>query len=382
MENYAGLGPPPPDGTPISINDPIHLLNSYNFVGNRLGYLDTCGAAGCDNNFNAVSTSAQPDRVGQSTGTWRFVDPVNGTLLTLQVLVQVSNDWFAGTTDSVSVLFNDLPGSEIVFEGITAGERATIDIDIQRLFGRSSSNPAPIQISDLHKVSLRQIPAPHPLLSDAWKLQSLTIIVNNRAIYRGFENVNAELNVKTASPAVVWSGGINDWSTWETMDSRPIDKDARTYSLRWGPWAGDTWRDFSYDPSTVDGIGIIVGMIDGQLLGGQLKRKTCEILGPGHYIWVYTPNGAILYKQQAAEQPTKQYTRHSQLGSGKPVICAGTFEIEAIQKTPGITTVIGLVNDSSGHYAPDGGACLRNLQDKLRSLGVPTEQITWGWVGG
>lgn len=92
----------------------------------------------------------------------------------------------------------------------------------------------------------------------------------------------------------------------------------------------------------------------------------------GHYSWVFSPNQAIIYKWNSGEAIKKgDYVRHSQLGSGKPVICAGEWTIEKSQ----IGYIIGTINDASGHYKPDGRKCMRPVLDKLKCLGVDTDLI-------
>lgn len=37
------------------------------------------------------------------------------------------------------------------------------------------------------------------------------------------------------------------------------------------------------------------------------------------------------------------------------------------------------VNDASGHYQPDGGACLRYVAEKFQALGIDTSETLWYW---
>ncbi|WP_017902090.1 hypothetical protein [Pseudomonas asplenii] len=41
-----------------------------------------------------------------------------------------------------------------------------------------------------------------------------------------------------------------------------------------------------------------------------------------NYTWVFTPKGAIIYRRWQ-HRHTGDYVRRSQLGSGKPMACAG-----------------------------------------------------------
>ncbi len=44
-----------------------------------------------------------------------------------------------------------------------------------------------------------------------------------------------------------------------------------------------------------------------------------------------------------------------------------------------LESVVAMVNDASGHYKPDGRACLQHVHKKLTELGIPTQETQWFW---
>ena len=122
---------------------------------------------------------------------------------------------------------------------------------------------------------------------------------------------------------------------------------------------------------------MLLGSVGGKLIGTELYSRTCEYLKPNSdgnsYTYVFTPDGAIIYKYWDHDD-RDNYTRHSQLGQGKPVICAGEFRYNQLSF---LESVIGIVNDASGHYKPDGGACLRFVSEKLEQIGIDTSKTNW-----
>ncbi|KAF9534930.1 hypothetical protein CPB83DRAFT_222362 [Crepidotus variabilis] len=159
--------------------------------------------------------------------------------------------------------------------------------------------------------------------------------------------------------------------------SKLIDTAGSTYSVGYLPWILDlkSWR--TYDPSTIDGVGILVGYVNGRLVGEDLKTRRSVILQPNaasnSYTWVYTPEGAIFYRLWDHNH-RDEYVRHSQLASGKPVTCAGEFRITQIGY---IDSMLVMINDASGHYQPKGSQCLGPVAAKLGSLGIDMTQTNW-----
>ncbi|KAF1963064.1 hypothetical protein CC80DRAFT_530924 [Byssothecium circinans] len=175
--------------------------------------------------------------------------------------------------------------------------------------------------------------------------------------------------------------GINGYSLGLNISDspKPLDFSGTTYPVTWMPYILDILKWRTYNPSEIDGVGMLLGYYRGKIIGDEMKTKTCTVLRPNSdgnsYTWVYKPNGAIVYKWWDHDDRAN-YTRHSQLGSGDPVICAGEFRVDA---NYAIQSVIAMANDASGHYKPDGGACLQYVAQKLEDLGIGTKNTQWYW---
>ncbi|NEO82555.1 hypothetical protein, partial [Moorena sp. SIO4G3] len=164
------------------------------------------------------------------------------------------------------------------------------------------------------------------------------------------------------------------------------------YSVGWEPFLGD-WERYKatnnkypifryHDPSEIDGVCVLIGIEDGKLYGENLKAQRCEEVvlyskEEGHYSWVLSPAGYILYKWNSKlELDKKNYTRHSELGSGEAVTCAGEFYLtETFNSSISIKELYIELNDSSGHYKPDGNKCFRYVLEKLKYLGIKSENV-------
>jgi len=167
------------------------------------------------------------------------------------------------------------------------------------------------------------------------------------------------------------------------------------YPVGWIPWLGDlkSWR--SYDPSAIPGIGRLIDSPNGMMVGEPLVGSpTCNILQPGEYTYVmqwqtnqtgldYVENTDIIYLLQPIA-PTPDYIRHSQMASGLPVFCAGTFKITdrwwPRDDELSILNAIVEVTTFSGHYKPKC-SCLATLQQKLNALGVSTANTEYKFLG-
>ena len=301
----------------------------------------------------------------------------SATITNLTVTAKISNHSWAGTDDDIYISMGQNANFQLFCKKPEVGQLITVNIDLPRLFGKNS-----IHISELTHITLYQYPTVHPIASDDWELESLTITANDVFTNWSFQKVQRWLHNKSIHPEPVWSGNIN-WSKWTNSDHRPIDLNAQTYPVRWMPYISDlkSWR--TYDPSKIDGVGQLVGIMDGRLVGEQLKTGQSEFLSSNSaadsYTWVYTPEGSIIYKLWQHELSRTDYIRHSQLGSGRPVICAGEFRIDRVSDTQRIRDVIAKVNDASGHYKPDGGSCLRYVAEKFQALGIDIDKTEWHW---
>ncbi|CAI8763623.1 hypothetical protein [Pseudomonas sp. IT-P4] len=294
----------------------------------------------------------------------------------LTIIAKIKNEYWAGTDDDIYISFNNESDVDLFCKAPRVGQNISIDIDLPRVFGAKS-----LRLGQLTRIVLHQLPGVHPIASDDWELESLTIIVNDIFSNISLNKINEWITTTSSHYQIVWSGYINR-ANWCNSDGRPIDLNAHTYPVRWMPYLADlkSWR--TYDPSKIDGAGQLVGMIDGHLIGTILKNNKSEIIesnGPNDsYTWVYTPEGSIIYKRWN-HALRADYTRHSQLGSGKPVICAGEFRINRMNKSYVIEDIVTMVNDASGHYQPDGRNCLQYVSEKLEALGLDMSQTRWSW---
>lgn len=308
----------------------------------------------------------------------------------LTVTAVLTNESWAGTDDNIYISMGGLDQMQLLCEAPRAGQSITIDIDINKMFGRPL-----IALADITGIRLSQSPdteitatyalnavifnplTARVLKADAWKLESLLITANGIYTNTTFASINQWLGYVYRHISQVWSGTVA-FEKWKNSEHRSIDFNAQTYPIRWMPFIGDLLHWRCYDPSKISGVGQLIGMSNGKLIGTQLKQDQSEELAPNSetnsYTWVYTPEGAIIYKRWEHRTPSN-YIRHSQLGSGRPVACAGEFRIIEHR----MDSVIALVNDASGHYKPDGGACLRYVAEKFEALGINTEHTEWKW---
>ncbi|MDP9780319.1 hypothetical protein [Pseudomonas fluorescens] len=298
--------------------------------------------------------------------------PFDTFIDSLSVTASIKNQNWAGTDDSIYISMGPLGQMQLFCEAPRVGQLIHVDIDIARMFGRPR-----ISLGEIDGLALYQVPVAHPIASDDWALESVLIKANDIYANTSFKRINKWLRNPSAHLQFVWSGHVH-FSDWKNSDHRSIDLNAQTYPIRWMPFIGDLMHWRCYDPSKIDGVGQLIGMWDGKLIGNQLKTHTSELLAPNDqsnsYTWVYTPEHAIIYKRWE-HSDRANYVRHSQLGSGRPVMCAGEFRVTEHH----MDHVIAMVNDASGHYRPDGGACLRYVAEKFDALGINTEHIEWRW---
>jgi hypothetical protein len=157
------------------------------------------------------------------------------------------------------------------------------------------------------------------------------------------------------------------------------------YPVGWIPYLADWKRailnngPFFYynDPSEIEGVGVLLGIFNGMMFGSNLQKETCEYLpfynkDEGHYSWVLAPGGNIVYNwNDKLSLDSKNYTRHSELNAGKPVVCAGEMYL-----SQGVLRELYVeLNDSSGHYKPDGGACFKYVLDQFSKIGIPSQNV-------
>ncbi|AMB85732.1 hypothetical protein AWM79_10645 [Pseudomonas agarici] len=302
-----------------------------------------------------------------------------GYISKLSVTVTVANVFWAGTSDKIMMTLTSLDKAVRLFDAPSAGDSVTIDIDIQAMFGKPR-----IPMRDVHTILFYQESRAESGGNDQWKLESIVLKANDRYLNDSLRSINRWVSPPYRSAHISWGSTIS-WCNWRDIRyNRHIDFNGQTYPVTLMPYIGDlkAWRN--YDPSSIDGVGQLIGMNNGRLIGEILKTRDCEALKPNDsnnsYTWVFTPEGSIIYRLWNHED-SADYVRHSQLGNGRPVICAGEFRIERRADVDGVVDVIAMVNDASGHYKPDGGACLGSVEEKFKALGIPTDHIKWSYKG-
>lgn len=192
-----------------------------------------------------------------------------------------------------------------------------------------------------------------------------------------------------------WWSNANQLEMADITKQIEVPSNAPRYGVGWLPYLGD-WKNYVlkygllsgiqyHDPSTIEGVGLLVKVENGNLIGEQLKSKQCEILVPrlaseGYYSWALVPGGDIMYVWNShLKLESKNYVRHSDLNGGNPVICAGEF---TFSKKPSSTKfflsldeIYIEINDSSGHYKPDGNKCFSFVHDVFKELGFDTSKV-------
>lgn len=280
----------------------------------------------------------------------------------LEIRVQVADELRAGTSDKVYFSINRGVGRQFLAEDFERGSLLRATADLTRLFPGQS-----LFADDLDSVELYQVSSDG--YGPAWRMSSLDLVINDEMSNRILGSDSAWL---LPADGANWSGRVN-WLDWRhEHGDTPLDYAGYTYPIQWQPMLADwlSWR--SYEPSTLEGVCQLIGVTQGRVLAYDLKSKSPVYLKANTdndaYTWVYTPQGSIIVKHWDKAASRDQYVRHSQLGAGKPVVCAG----EASIKGSAVHDLLGMINDASGHYKPDGGACLVHVLERLGQLGFDT----------
>ena len=293
----------------------------------------------------------------------------------LEVIARLSGDFWSGTGDTILLALGYPHQVEVLFDSPSRGEVVRKELDFRGMLGKQQ-----VTLSDLAEVDVYQIG--NSVYGAAWKLESLELIVNGFCRYSAFKNIDRWFSGVGPRRELVLSWPIYPWA-WRNDVNRPFDYTGKTYSVGMLPYIIDLLRWRNYDPATLDGVGQLMGTHNGRLVGENLKTQRAELLEPNSpensYTWVYTPDGAIIYKLWEHRESQARYVRHSQLASGKPVICAGELRIVRHQNFIELEEVIAKINDASGHYQPDGGACLVPVLQKLQDLGISTQATKLSW---
>jgi hypothetical protein len=314
----------------------------------------------------------------------------------LVVNVKTSTDFLAGTTGqiSVGVVATNDQGNRVVASGNFNGAQ----VGSIRTFSNSLSDVDLVEINSIRLSiqSTSELLWPWPV-DDQWCVDSIELIVNSKD-----RLLLSNLNIWVSADGLsIQKSVLVPVGAWRSVDGDiPVDRAMCRFTVGWpqylidcAPYVGRTsefpyiylkemsnfpWgRD--YDPTKIAGIGVLTGVVRGQIIGELLKDQTCQILTPGKYTYAYSrEQDAIIYKFYSADGSTPaNYVRHSQLGSGQEVIMAGEFVIVNGPFGNTIDSVIAEVNNASGHYSPDGAACLFWVQKKLTDIGIPVQNIKW-----
>lgn len=297
---------------------------------------------------------------------------------TLEVVARLADDYWAGTGDVILLALGYPRHMVELFDAPQRGAVIRKEVDFREMLGKQH-----VEITDLSEINLYQVG--NSVYGSGWKLESLELVVNGYCRYSAFKLINRWFPAIGARRELVASWPIYPW-LWRNDENRPFDYNGKTYPVGLLPYIADVLHWRSYDPSTIDGVGQLMGVHDGRLVGENLKTRRTELLKPNSqgnsYTWVYTPDGAIIYKLWEHERNRTDYVRHSQLASGQPVICAGELRIVRNQQFIELQEVIAVINDASGHYRPDGGACLVPVLRKLQNLGIATLATKLSWRSG
>ena len=284
----------------------------------------------------------------------------------LIVRLSVSDAFSAGTGDSISFSINGGKYRQPLAANFERGAHFSVEVDLAKMFRHQV-----IYADELHTVELYQ--ASTGGYGPAWKMQSLELEVNGELSNRVMGSDNRWVEAKEG---VAWRGRVN-WLDWHTADSRvPLDFSGYTYPVQLQQWLIDVLKWRSYQPETIEGVCQLIGEERGRILAYELKSGKLVHLRPNgpedSYTWVYTPQKSILVKYWDQSLDRSGYTRHSQLGGGQPVVCAGEMRIDRMTTSNAVSDILGLVNDASGHYKPDGGQCLGHVLERLEQLGLDT----------
>ncbi|HEX8596841.1 MAG TPA: hypothetical protein VF682_26695 [Pseudomonas sp.] len=293
----------------------------------------------------------------------------------LEVVARLADDYWSGTSDVILLALGYPHQTAVLFDSPQRGATVSKELDFRELLDKQQ-----VAITDLSEINIYQVG--RSIYGGGWKLESLELVVNGYLRYSVFRNVNRWFGDIGARRELIISWPVYAW-LWRNDDNHPLDYNGQTYSVGMLPYIIDLLRWRNYDPSTIDGVGQLMGVHDGRLVGENLKTRRTEWLEPNgstnSYTWVYTPDGAIIYKLWEHRVSPDTYVRHSQLAKGRPVICAGELRIVRHRKFTEVEEIIGLINDASGHYKPDGGACLVPVLQKLQHLGIPTQATRLSW---
>lgn len=304
----------------------------------------------------------------------------------ISVKLETAGAIFAGTLADIYVSAyagKKEVASGAVYGGLGRAGKTTCALPLKE--GARLSGPQ--ELTEIH-LSISLVWIGGISIEDEWKCKKLTVIVDDKAY--NYLAPNSWIDFLGKHVTIPLDG-------WEDSENFPVDMDACTFEVRWPQYIIDCmpYVGFSrtppflylreldkfpwgrgYDPEKIEGIGMLTGVVRGNIVGNLLATEQCEVLRDGWYTYAYSRlSDAIVYKYFSADHVTPaDYVRHSQLGSGDEVVMAGEFKIETGYN---MKSVVVEVNNSSGHYKPGTYQCLYWVQQKLERLGIEVEDIKW-----
>lgn len=130
----------------------------------------------------------------------------------IKIHSRVSGSSLVGTTDSLLIIVG--PSKPVVlFRDPYPGRYQTLNLDLMRAFEGQE-----IYLSSLTGVALIVAPFPHPIMADAFRIESLVLQVNTTlGVFstNKFGNFNREFGAKGSELEKVWAGeiGLDDWES-------------------------------------------------------------------------------------------------------------------------------------------------------------------------
>ncbi|PHH85258.1 hypothetical protein CDD83_679 [Cordyceps sp. RAO-2017] len=126
----------------------------------------------------------------------------------------LANDWWAGTDDTLDIIFGPSYRATTIEHSPWRGETKRKDIDLKYAFGANK-----VRLRDINLISVLQEPEPHPITGDYWELQGLFLEANCTLSGRTirvdkYDMVKKWLGTERSYPSVVWTGSFQprDWN--------------------------------------------------------------------------------------------------------------------------------------------------------------------------
>ncbi|PHH81077.1 putative enterotoxin [Ophiocordyceps camponoti-rufipedis] len=127
----------------------------------------------------------------------------------IQVHSRVSSSW-AGTIDGLLIVIGQSKPM-VLFQNSSSGKYKTLNVDLNKAFDNQE-----VYISNLTSLGLIVAPFPHPIMSDAFRIESLVLVVNTTlGVFemKKFSSLSKDVGTKKTDLEKVWGGEItlDDW---------------------------------------------------------------------------------------------------------------------------------------------------------------------------